>query len=832
MSRTTLDTPALHVFALSCLAVAQPLFSILGQDPEFFVARDSPPGDIIAFAVVVTLLVPLLLISGVELVALVFGKKIGRVLYPCLLGALAAIMVLQMLRPYPSLPPLISLIIASAVATGFALASSRIAQMRQYLGILAVFAIVLPMVFLFSTPIKGLLQPTSATATTVETVEAERPVPLVLIVFDELPTSSLLNAEHLIDPVLFPNFAAFQNSSLWYRNATAVATLTLKALPPIVTGRYPQDHLLATYRDHPQSLFTLLPNSYDFHILESRTQLCPPSRCPPLRPRATTRAAALASDLALVYLHMTLPQELGLHLPSISTHWDFAHHNDKATQWRNYVAGIGGQRKPGLYFVHSELPHHPWIYFPSGRPYHPGSELYADGLEVELGAASPSWVDDTWPVIQAYQRHLLQLRFTDRLFGELIERLKTVGLYDEALIIVTADHGISFKPGEPFRTISQTNYADILSVPLLLKLPGQTEGRIDDREAQAVDILPTIADVLHAPLKGPLDGHSLLAKAAPNRPTKFVFHSETEKLEIPDPLMPGKYRTLNTKLSYFGSQQTQNTLYRIGPGRRELLDRPLTAFEVRRDTTRTAEFDQIHRLTKIDAEAGSPLPGRVTGRLLEVPGPASEAEARSLLALVLDGTVRALTLTRIEPELLGHFSLMVPEDHLTPGPHTAGLFMVEPGDGGPEFTPVTTGPAVHYRLIEDRDGDQIFASNGHSYQIVPRLFDGSVVDFLYRGRSFRVEFLGWAETRPDGLPASEIVVFVDGEMIHAGRPNLADDPSRFRFQLNDHQESGFIFFLPSKQLHGRIRFFALSPQSTASELRYEQNARPREHVSF
>jgi len=776
------EAPAAHVFAFSCLAVAQPLFGLLGRDPDFFIARDAPAVDIVAFAVVITFLVPVFLVGGVELAGLVFGKQVRQVLYPSLLGALAAIIALQGLRSTPDLSPLVSFIVACGVATGFALAYSRYSQMRQYMGMLAVLAVIPPVYFLFLTPINSLLRPAATAAETVATVEVERPVPVVLVVLDELPTSSLLNAEHQVDPVLFPHFAALQGSSIWYRNATAVATLTLTALPPIVTGRYPQDHQLATHRDHPRSLFTLLPKSYDFHVLESRTQLCPPSRCPPTRPPPTQRAAALASDLGLVYLHMTLPERLGRHLPSVSTHWDFASRNDKAAEWRAYVGDIGEEQKPGFYFAHLELPHHPWIYFPSGRMYHPGSELYADGLEVELGTSSASWVDDTWPVIQAYQRHLLQLRFTDRLFGDLVERLKSVGLYKDALLIVTADHGISFQPGEPFRTVNKSNYADILSVPLFIKLPGQHEGRIDDREAQVVDLLPTIAEILGAPLEGPLDGRSLLAETAPARPTKFVFHSETQKLQIADPLVAGKYQTLRTKLSYFGSRPTPDTLYRIGPGRHELLDRSLAEFEVESDSARTAEFDEIHHLTRIDGTAQTPLPGRVTGRLLEAPDSPSDTKTRRLLALVLDGTVRALTLTRIEPEIAGRFSLILPEDHLTPGTHTVELFIVERGGEGPIFTPVTIGPAVHYRLVED----QIVASNGSSYEIELNLFDGSVVDYLYRGRSFRVEFLGWAEKKPDGVPASEIVVFVDGEMVHAGRPNLADDPSRFRYLLDGH----------------------------------------------
>ena len=45
------------------------------------------------------------------------------------------------------------------------------------------------------------------------------------------------------------------------------------------------------------------------------------------------------------------------------------------------------------------------------------------------------------------QRYLLQLDFVDRLIGRLLRRLKAQGMYDNTLLVVTADHGIARRPG-------------------------------------------------------------------------------------------------------------------------------------------------------------------------------------------------------------------------------------------------------------------------------------------------------------------------------------------------------------------------------------------------
>jgi arylsulfatase A-like enzyme len=106
------------------------------------------------------------------------------------------------------------------------------------------------------------------------------------------------------------------------------------------------------------------------------------------------------------------------------------------------------------------------------------------------------------------QRHLLQVAFADKLIGNLIARLKTVGLYNDALIVIMADHGVSWV-NDNIREITKRTIL-ILWVYLysLRCLTGAKESSAIGM--WAIDILPTIADVLGIRIPWPLDGSSIL----------------------------------------------------------------------------------------------------------------------------------------------------------------------------------------------------------------------------------------------------------------------------------------------------------------------------------
>ena len=115
---------------------------------------------------------------------------------------------------------------------------------------------------------------------------------------------------------------------------------------------------------------------------------------------------------------------------------------DQRFIWTRWVDGLEPEAKPTLYMMHLLMPHYPWRYLPDGKQY--GSSLGIDGL----GSDGDTWTTDPWVVDQGWQRHILQAGFTDKLLGQLMARLKATGIWNKALVIVTADHGVSFIPGQ------------------------------------------------------------------------------------------------------------------------------------------------------------------------------------------------------------------------------------------------------------------------------------------------------------------------------------------------------------------------------------------------
>ncbi len=118
----------------------------------------------------------------------------------------------------------------------------------------------------------------------------------------------------------------------------------------------------------------------------------------------------------------------------------------------------------------------------------------------------------------------------EEVIGPVIETLKEVGLYDDALIIITADHGTTlrrecwpmgdyiYEPldvGELDNTHSSLYDVD-LRTPLIIKYPGMPEkakGKIIDGQVRSIDYVPTVLDILGFPkdrLRDPFDGESLV----------------------------------------------------------------------------------------------------------------------------------------------------------------------------------------------------------------------------------------------------------------------------------------------------------------------------------
>ncbi|NOU94072.1 sulfatase-like hydrolase/transferase [Paenibacillus sp. LMG 31456] len=104
----------------------------------------------------------------------------------------------------------------------------------------------------------------------------------------------------------------------------------------------------------------------------------------------------------------------------------------------------------------------------------------------------------------------------DAQIGRVIEALKAKGIYDDTLIVYTADHGLAL--GQHGLMGKQNLYEHSVRIPLIFRGPGVPEGQQELALASNIDIFPTVAGLCNVDLPKETEGVSLCP----------IFAGETE----------------------------------------------------------------------------------------------------------------------------------------------------------------------------------------------------------------------------------------------------------------------------------------------------------------
>jgi len=102
-----------------------------------------------------------------------------------------------------------------------------------------------------------------------------------------------------------------------------------------------------------------------------------------------------------------------------------------------------------------------------------------------------------------------EIEYTDHYVGKLLAELETLGLKENTLVILTADHGEEFMEHD---WIGHTSflYDTLLHVPMVFNLPGRLKPRVVDEPVSLTDVMPTLMDLsLNPPGNVSWDGRSL-----------------------------------------------------------------------------------------------------------------------------------------------------------------------------------------------------------------------------------------------------------------------------------------------------------------------------------
>ena len=173
------------------------------------------------------------------------------------------------------------------------------------------------------------------------------------------------------------------------------------------------------------------------------------------------------------------------------------------------------QDAPFYLFLHYMDPHDPYR-----DPERPGKG-YA---RVQMANPDPEKYRDAF--IRSY---VFEIEYMDGHLGRLIDGLKQRGLYDNTLIVFTADHGEEFhEHGGWWHGLSL--YDEQIKVPLMLKLPGNAaRGSYVNDLARHVDLAPTLAQFARLAPDAKWQGQPLLTgQFASNNANVSFVHSHLD----------------------------------------------------------------------------------------------------------------------------------------------------------------------------------------------------------------------------------------------------------------------------------------------------------------
>lgn len=680
--RREATTRLLELLALTGFAVAQPVFDFISRAVEFLLFRQAGRTEIIALVAVV-IVVPPLALWTVGLLASVASRTLGRVTHVATVVVLTVISVLQVVGGRTSG---VALAAATVVLAGVLIrAYVAWSPARSWLRAAAVAPLVFAGVFLFASPVKALLRPDAAsTAGT----PREETAPVVMMLFDELPLVSLL--EHgEIDARLYPNFAALAADGTFFRNATSVAARTVHSVPALLTGDLPRESVAPVNQHFPGNLFALLSSSHDVRAFESVTALCPSEVCTENQWGRTPKRALIADAariwVARVWPTGTMPDAVGDWFrrgtitspagrvsPGDATFLLHRANDDQPVRFERFLASIDGKGTP-FHFIHLVLPHAPWQFLPDGRHY-PAQDLGMVSYEQRTPAS--------WPALVNRQRHILQTMYVDRLLGQAVDRLKQVGLYDHAAIVVTTDHGISFAPGLELgtRNLRPENEHEVAWVPLIVKRPGEVAGEVRDDNVLGIDVAPTIADLAGVDIPWDVDGISLLRESRQDE-RKPWFNQAGVEMQLDVATSYPKVRTgaVSDLLMTDSGPLGAFTLRRYG----DVVGRPLNGLVATGAPNGMAYFDRPGALRALDPDA-SVVPALVTGHL-ELP---RRDAAPGAVAIALNGVVVSASELYEEAGKPHRFAAMVPSQYMNQRIRAVEVFLMERERGTTVLRPV------------------------------------------------------------------------------------------------------------------------------------------------
>ncbi len=323
---------------------------------------------------------------------------------------------------------------------------------------------------------------------------------IILILIDTLRADWLSIAGYDIDT---PNFQAIAEDGILYTNYFNQCSWTKPSIASLFTSLYPTQHTVGTTGGpldydlvtlaevlksagyHTVGLVNnpLLKESSNFNQGFSDYHYFQPRKPYPTDLQSPRLFVYKVLDIMYRRLFPTLIYE--------TSYRDAEYCTESAMKW------ISNKGNSSFFmFLHFMDPHAPYF----GHPYE--GEFYRP-------PRTGGFSNDNLP--KATDNYKQEIRFADSSLGEFLGYLKRNGMYDESMLIVTADHGEEFND-HGAAGHGRVLYNELLRASTIIKLPfGERAGTLDSTLTQSIDIAPTVASFVAAQIPDSWEGMDLLS---------------------------------------------------------------------------------------------------------------------------------------------------------------------------------------------------------------------------------------------------------------------------------------------------------------------------------
>jgi hypothetical protein len=500
-------------------------------------------------------------------------------------------------------------------------------------------------------------------------------------VFDEFSGLTLQQTDGSLDVSRYPGFAEIAQNADYFPNALTIDYHTSIAVPSMLSGAMRLAGAAGTLSTAGELGLASGENLIELFQswgggVRAGSAILPAD----LMDEKATNLYSLASDLGTLYLHIISHQDwienkIGI-IPSTWKNFGVFYeigdetdtskegHPDSLDVYFDWLEKLTTNSDDKQFnFLHVEFPHTPYMTTATGRAQTNSRAFLPQIITKEEFAADQ-------PLINvSYHNYLQQSAYAGVLLEKVISVLKDSGLYEKSLIIVTADHGVSYSAEglnrrEPDASESWKN---IVSVPLFVKYPLQEEGRVNESFVTILDIAPTILDVVGIDPPWELSGESLRSIDASSETISVELIPKFEEYFTDILTLFEKGRARKNALFGSGSPVTEVAVnYTEDPIFSALLNVDVSKYS-------TEEFSELSANW-----SGSVRPSEIShfGRIYL----GSEPQNGKVIAAVVNDKIRAVFVTGNIKGQSGNFAFSLPETELVPVELAVSLFEVEVGE--------------------------------------------------------------------------------------------------------------------------------------------------------